>query len=458
MVRGYALDRTSAGVRSGYVAAKRRLIAAPSELPKSAARLEPTASITALTSSMRVSSVGAPLTRSDMPVPRLSKRMSRQKEASRSRVGANEGIVQTSSTCVTNGGMKTRSKGPSPRTWYAMLTSPLRAYFVSTSTTIVSRPLGLACTEICHSRAVDHFPRFVARPEVSEEAVALLVRELSVEHLAIRRRIRVRRAVQEPMERRRLVPRQDAELDSRLEQHVGARESGVVCEFEQVALVEVEHCRRVAGQRVEAVAKPSRERPHLAHLDPAEDAVRLRVAEAVDRLEHREPAAGTEHPEELRERAGLLVDVDNHRARRDDVDRPVGDRAQVLRGGEHELAARVAVRQLARDVEQVLRNIAEDHTAGAAFQRAEGDQPVAAAHVEERLTLPQLRTVEHAVAHLLQPGENPGGRALVAAEAAVEDPLGPAVACHQVGVSRCRRSRSSRSSRPTPAACVRSTG
>src|SRR6266545_2873132 len=317
--------------------------------------------------------------------------------------------------------MATRSKGPSPMTWYAMLTSPLRAYFVSASTTIVSRPLGLACTEICHSRAVDHFPRFVARPEVSEEAVALLVRELSVEHLAIRRRIRVRRAVQEPIERRRLVPRQDADLDSRLEQHVGARESGVVCEFEQVTLVEVEHRRRVAGQRVEAVAKPFRERPHLAHLDPAEDAVRLRVAEAVDRLEHREPAAGTEHPEELRERAGLLVDVDNHRARRDDVDRPVGDRAQVLRGGEHELAARVAVRQLARDVEQVLRNIAEDHTAGAAFQRAEGDQPVAAAHVEERLTLPQLRTVEHAVAHLLQPGENPGGRALVAAEAAVED-------------------------------------
>jgi hypothetical protein len=98
------------------VAAKSRLIAAPSEEPKNAARLDPTASITARASSIRVSSVGAPLTRSDMPVPRLSNRINRQNEESSSREDAND-VVQTSSAWVTNGGMKTTSKGPSPVTW-----------------------------------------------------------------------------------------------------------------------------------------------------------------------------------------------------------------------------------------------------------------------------------------------------------------------------------------------------
>jgi hypothetical protein len=45
---------------------------------------------------MRVSSVGAPLTRSDMPVPRLSKRISRQNDESGSRMGAKLGIAQFS--------------------------------------------------------------------------------------------------------------------------------------------------------------------------------------------------------------------------------------------------------------------------------------------------------------------------------------------------------------------------
>jgi hypothetical protein len=38
-----------------------------------------------------------------------------------------DGTDQTSSTWETNPGTKTRSNGPSPTTWYAMLTSPLRA-------------------------------------------------------------------------------------------------------------------------------------------------------------------------------------------------------------------------------------------------------------------------------------------------------------------------------------------
>ena len=72
--------------------------------------------MTARTSSIRVSRLGAPLTRSDMPVPRLSNRMSRENEARRARDGANDGSFQISSICVTNGGTNTRSNGPSPTT------------------------------------------------------------------------------------------------------------------------------------------------------------------------------------------------------------------------------------------------------------------------------------------------------------------------------------------------------
>jgi hypothetical protein len=56
------------------------------------------------------------LTRSDMPVPLLSNRISRQNEESALREAAKD-VFQTSSTWVTNGGMKTTSKGPSPVTW-----------------------------------------------------------------------------------------------------------------------------------------------------------------------------------------------------------------------------------------------------------------------------------------------------------------------------------------------------
>src|SRR5262245_34073173 len=118
-----------ADVRSGYVAAYRRDIGPPSETPISAARLEPVASNTALTSSMRSSSVGI-ATRSERPVPRLSKRIRREKEASRRKNLAGRGCSQSYSKCETNPGTQKRSKEPSPRTWYAMWTSPLLTYLV----------------------------------------------------------------------------------------------------------------------------------------------------------------------------------------------------------------------------------------------------------------------------------------------------------------------------------------
>jgi hypothetical protein len=80
----------------------RMLIGAPSEMPTIAARADPTASITARTSSILVSSVGAPGTRSDMPVPRLSKTIRRALETRRGRRTSNGGVDHPSSTCDTN--------------------------------------------------------------------------------------------------------------------------------------------------------------------------------------------------------------------------------------------------------------------------------------------------------------------------------------------------------------------
>src|SRR5438445_3772085 len=92
-----------------------------SESAKIAARSKPTASMTARTSSIRSSSVGtaASETRSDRPVPRLSKKTSLEKEARRRRNRASDGSSQKCSTCETKPGTNTRFKGPSPRTWYA---------------------------------------------------------------------------------------------------------------------------------------------------------------------------------------------------------------------------------------------------------------------------------------------------------------------------------------------------
>jgi hypothetical protein len=63
-------------------------ITPPSEMPSMAVVFEPAASRTARKSSIRCSSVGRGWTRSDIPQPRLSKRIRREKEARRSRKAA----------------------------------------------------------------------------------------------------------------------------------------------------------------------------------------------------------------------------------------------------------------------------------------------------------------------------------------------------------------------------------
>ena len=94
------------------------LIGTPSEIPISAARSEPAASITARTSSMRCSSVGASATGSDSPEPRRSKLITRANDASAlEEARATGSCSQTSSTWVMNPGTRTRSRSPSPNTW-----------------------------------------------------------------------------------------------------------------------------------------------------------------------------------------------------------------------------------------------------------------------------------------------------------------------------------------------------
>src|SRR5262249_9206827 len=67
----------------------------------------------------------------ETPDPRLSKQMSRLNVARRRRKRAIDGSSHMTSRLVPHHGMKTRSSGPSPTTWYATLPSLLLAYRVS---------------------------------------------------------------------------------------------------------------------------------------------------------------------------------------------------------------------------------------------------------------------------------------------------------------------------------------
>ena len=83
--------------------------------------------MTARTSSIRVSSVGTPATRSDSPVPRLSSMSSRPFSAIPMTWRTRSGFSQVESRSPANPRGNTRSTGPSPITWYAIAIPPLRA-------------------------------------------------------------------------------------------------------------------------------------------------------------------------------------------------------------------------------------------------------------------------------------------------------------------------------------------
>jgi hypothetical protein len=112
----YPPNRMSLETRSGYVAANKTLIAQPSEYPKSVARLEPTASITARTSSIRCSSEGASYILSDKPCPRLSKVTTRANLERRRRKAVHPANSCWNSMFDMKPGIRIISTGPSPIT------------------------------------------------------------------------------------------------------------------------------------------------------------------------------------------------------------------------------------------------------------------------------------------------------------------------------------------------------
>jgi hypothetical protein len=91
--------------RSGRRAAKTAAIVPPSENPNSDARSTPAASSTARMSSIRSFNDIAPMTGSDIPAPRLSKRMHLVNRASASWMRRGSPFSISSSRCDTQPGM-----------------------------------------------------------------------------------------------------------------------------------------------------------------------------------------------------------------------------------------------------------------------------------------------------------------------------------------------------------------
>ena len=88
----------------------------PSSVPQIAARSDPAASMTASTSSICSSSVGAPKSGSDSPDPRRSNVITRANWVRRFPNRSSVGSAHRYSTCEIQGGTQTRSMGPSPST------------------------------------------------------------------------------------------------------------------------------------------------------------------------------------------------------------------------------------------------------------------------------------------------------------------------------------------------------
>jgi hypothetical protein len=108
--------------------------------PSSAARSTPAASITARTSSIRVSRSGGLANRSDIPVPRLSKTNTRIWRDSRFIKRAYLGCSQYTSKCEIQPWMTTSVIRPSPKSWYAIY---------APSTALAQRVFGITRPSCC---------------------------------------------------------------------------------------------------------------------------------------------------------------------------------------------------------------------------------------------------------------------------------------------------------------------
>ena len=142
---------------------------------------------------------------------------------------------------------------------------------------------------------------------------------------------------------------------------------------------------------------------------------------AIDRFEHGHRATRSEHPPELVERTRLVLDEDQHGPGGDRFHGAVGQLPKVFRRRTHKPTAldyAHVCRQLTAGVQQILRDIAEDHLGQTTLDSAEGDQPVTAANVEQ----PGLRSL-----YCGMPGGGviPGGAAWTTRKATEPSSFGP---------------------------------
>src|SRR5205823_9132579 len=110
------------------------------------------------------------------------------------------------------------------------------------------------------------------------------------------------------------------------------------------------------------------------------------------------------------------------------------------------------VRRLTAEVEQVLRDVRKDDVLRAALERAEADQSLAAADVEQAVPSCEACTVEHLVPDAGELLEHLAPHLRIAAVAVLRQPRGPNVApaCHPASPCRLRTAVEAASSLATP--------
>jgi hypothetical protein len=156
------------------------------------------------------------------------------------------------------------------------------------------------------------------------------------------------------------------------------------------------------------------------------------VAEDVDGLEDRQPAASPQNPVKLAKRGSLVHEEDQDRARRDDVDGSSVKRKRVRRCPDE--VASVGYSELSRKTsafsEQIFGNVAEDDAPVPAnlFECRERNQPISRPDVEDDISLANLGVRNDAHSEFVECGKHPFELLLVASVAAFEQPLRPPVA------------------------------
>lgn len=194
---------------------------------------------------------------------------------------------------------------------------------------------------------------------------------------------------------------------------------------QQVALVKVQHRVgiSVVNTRVDRTDLVG-DVPNGRHVVAEKLSRRLGEAEAVDRFKDGQAPAGSQDPEELLERGWFVVNVDQDRARGDDIHGLVRQDGKVIGRGTDELASvddSHPLGQHACRIEQVLGDITEDHRPVLPHlgNCTKGDEAVPGPHVEDGVPLLDRRTPQHPIPNRIEHVEHGPLLANVTAEAAL---------------------------------------